>query len=257
MKLKKETQRLIDLFIILFKREIILKYKRTALGFFWSLLNPLLTTMVLFVAFKIIMRFEMKNYVLFLLSAMFPWNWFAGSVQLSANALTHNASLIKKVLFPKHLLILSLVSSQLITLVCSLPILALLLFFYGSAPRLTWLYGIPLLILIQFCAITGTALLISVMNAYFRDIEHIIGVFLNMLFWLTPILYPLSVIPENLRSLLIFNPMFYLIQSWRDVIMGNAVPWDYLGLTALTSGVFLTLGIFVFNRMNKKLDEVI
>jgi lipopolysaccharide transport system permease protein len=257
MHLKKDTQRLWDLFVILVEREITLKYKRTYMGFVWSLLNPILTAAVLFIAFKIFMRFEMKNYTLFLLSAMFPWNWFSSSVLMSVNSLVWNAPLIRKVIFPKHLLVLSIITGQLVTLLFSLPILAVLLYYYGGKLNAGWLIGIPILIIIQYATVTGVSLAIAMLNAFFRDMEHITGVCINMLFWLTPILYPLSVIPQKYRIILTLNPMIYLIESWRDVIMGNPINWGNMGISALTAVVFLIAGMAIFNRMTKKLDEVL
>lgn len=257
MIISKDIVRIWDLFVILAQREITLKYKRTYLGFIWSLLNPILMAAVLFLAFKIFMRFEIENYTLFILSALFPWNWFSSSVLMSVNTLVWNAPLIKKVIFPKQLLVLSIITGQLVTLICSIPILLILLYYYGGQINMNWLIGIPILIVIQFAAITGVSLAISMLNAFFRDMEHVTSVCINMLFWMTPIIYPLDAIPEKYKTILALNPMIYLIQSWRDVITGNSINWGNVGLAALTAAVFLVIGLLIFKKMSKRLDEVI
>ncbi len=251
------TRQQIDLLWLLIDKEITLKYKRTYLGMFWSLLNPLLTAIVLFVAFQLFMRFEMEDYSLFLLAALFPWNWFAASLTMSSVALTGNVSLIKKVIFPKHFLIIATVFGQFITFIFSIPILVVIVYYYGKTPSLNWLIGIPLLSLIQFIVTVGISLLISMLNAFFRDMEYIIGVSINMLFWLTPILYPLNAVPEKYQIYLAINPLTYLISAWRDLFLLNTINFYNIGLSFLVATVFLLIGWWVFNTLDRRLDEVL
>jgi len=255
--MNKKTRQQIDLLKILVKKEITLKYKRTYLGFLWSLLNPLLTALVLFIAFRIFMRFEMENYTLFLLAAIFPWSWFSASVTMSTNTLTGNIALIKKVLFPKHFLILATIIGQLVNLIFALPILLVFVYYYGKAPALNWLYGIPLLIVVQFIVTYGVALVISMVNAFFRDMEYIINVSVGMLFWMTPIIYLLEAVPEKYRVLLVINPVTYLIQSWRDIFLNNTINWHNISISLVTAVVVLLAGTFIFSRLNRRLDEVL
>ena len=105
-QMNRELRHKLDLIELLVRQEFAIKFKRTSLGFLWSLINPLMTALVLFFAFKVIMRFGMDDYALFLLTALFPWTWFAGAVGMSSNTLISNISLIKKVIFPKQYLIL-------------------------------------------------------------------------------------------------------------------------------------------------------
>ena len=114
--MNRQTERKLDLIVLLTQKEFSLKYKRTALGVLWSLLNPVLTSLVFFVAFKIFMRFKIDNYTFFLLSALFPWSWFASSIIISARSLVDNVTLIKKVIFPRHYLVASVIFAQLVIL---------------------------------------------------------------------------------------------------------------------------------------------
>ncbi len=255
--MNRKTRQQLDLLKLLVKQEITLKYKRTYLGFLWSLLNPLLTGLVLFIAFRIFMRFEMEDYTLFLLAALFPWTWFSASVTMSTNALTGNISLIRKVLFPKHFLILATITGQLVNLIFALPILLVLVFYYGKAPAMNWFIGIPVLIVVQFTVTYGIALVISMVNAFFRDMEHIVNVCISMLFWMTPILYPLEAVPEKYRIYLAINPVTYLIQSWRDIFLNNTTNWHVISISLVTAMLVFFAGSIIFKRLDKRLDEVL
>ncbi len=255
--MNKVTRQQIDLLRLLIKKEITLKYKRTYLGFLWSLLNPLLTALVLFLAFKIFMRFEMKDYTLFLLSALFPWTWFSASVTMSTISLTGNISLIKKIIFPKHFLILATIISQLVNLLFALPIIITICLYYHKIPSLNWFVAIPILIIIQFMTTYGLALFISMINAFFRDMEYIVSVIVSMLFWVTPIIYPLDQIPAKYHPYLALNPLTYLIESWRNIFFSNTINWNYIGISFVTAIVVYITGSFVFRKMDRKLDEVL
>lgn len=246
-----------DLLWLLIKKEVTLKYKRTYLGVLWSLLNPILTSIVLYIAFSKFMRFEMKNYTLFLLAALFPWNWFSATVLMSTGTLTNYIGLIKRVLFPRHFLIIATVFGQLINLIFAFPILIILVYWYDKTVDINWLLGIPVLIIVQFFVTLGISLLLSMLNAFFRDMEYLISVSINMLFWMTPIIYPLEAVPEKYRIYLIFNPLTYLISAWRELILNNKIEWSYLGISAITGLVFLIIGSLVFILLGRKLDEVI
>ena len=253
----RELKRKIDLLWLLTKKEVTLKYKRTVLGIIWSLLNPILFALVLFIAFGIFMRIQMDNYVFFFLSALFPWNWFSASITMSAGTLIGNVHLIKRIRFPRHFLILATILAQLVNLLFALPIIVGFSYFYGKGLGVSWLVAVPILIVVQFIVTTGICLAISIVNAYFRDMEYIIGVFITLLFWMTPIIYPLDMVPQAYRIFLIFNPLTYLITAWRDIFMSNFIDWGSIGISLGSSLIFLLLGILVFQRLGKRLDEVI
>ena len=246
-----------DLLWLLTKKEITLKYKRTALGVLWSLLNPVLLALVLFIAFKIFMRIQMENYTFFLLAALFPWNWFSVSIILSTGTLIGNVNLINKVIFPRHLLIIATVLAQLFNLLFAMPIIVGFSYYYGKGPGINWLLIIPILITIQFTVTIGICLMVSVINAYFGDMEYIIGAIITILFWVTPIVYPLDMVPEAYRIYLILNPLTYLITAWRDIFMSNLINWANIMVSFGASLPFFLLGIFLFRRLGKNLDEVI
>ncbi len=253
----RELTRNRDLLWLLTKKEITLKYKRTALGVLWSLLNPILLALVLLVSFKIFMRIKIENYTFFLLSALFPWNWFSASITLSAGTLISNVSLMRKVRFPRHFLVLATILAQLVNLIFALPIIIVLSYFYGNGPGINWLFAVPILIVIQFMVTTGLCFGISMINAYFRDMEYIIGIVVSMLFWITPIIYPLNMVPEAYRVYLILNPLTYLITAWREIFFSNSITWSSIGISFASALLFFLLGFFVFQKLGRRLDEVI
>lgn len=253
-----QLQRKIDLLWILTRKEIILQYKRTSLGILWSLLNPLLLAFVFYIAFNIILGVQILNFPLFILSALFPWTWFATSVSASTVSLISNKSLVKKFLFPKHYLLIASVLSQGIHFVFSLPIIIVLVYIYGKHVDIIWLIGIPVLLIIQFIITIGLSLAVSVINVYFMDFQFIVAFLLQVLFWITPIVYKFDNIPEIYRTLFLYvNPLAPLMSSWRELFMSNTIYWNWVGIALLGSVVILFLGLLVFSRLSKRIDEVI
>lgn len=257
MLLSRDFRRQFDLLKLLTEKEIILKYRRSYMGIFWSLLNPLLFSIVLFVAFKIVLRFEVKDYLLFILSALFPWTWFSTSVSISSGSLIANVNLIKKVLFPRYFLPISVILAQLVNLLFALPIVVGLVFLYDKSPGLIWFAGIPVLIFVQGIITSGFSFAVSSMNAYFRDIEHLISVFITMLFYVTPIFYPADIIPASYRFYFNLNPLTPLMSSWRRLFMENIIDWHAIGIAFLSSLVIFIAGFYFFQRLGRRLDEVL
>jgi len=259
MKIDREKlQREIDLLWILTKKEIILQYKRTSLGILWSLLNPLLLAFVFYIAFNIILGVQIPNFPLFILSALFPWTWFSTSVSASSVSLISNKSLIKKFPFPKHYLLIASVLSQGIHFVFSLPIIIILVYIYGKHVDIIWLIGIPILLIIQFVITIGLSLAVSVINIYFMDFQFIVAFLLQVLFWITPIVYKFDNIPEIYRTLFLYvNPLAPLMSSWRELFISNTIYWDWVAIALVGSIVILFSGLLVFRRLSKRIDEVI
>ncbi|MGQ9510009.1 MAG: ABC transporter permease [Thermodesulfobacteriota bacterium] len=251
-------KREIDLLLILTQNEITLQYKRTSLGILWSILNPLLLALVLYIAFTMILKVQIKEFPLFILSALFPWTWFANSVNSATVSLISNKSLIKKFPFPIHFLLIANILSQGVHFLCSLPIVAFLVYYYGKSINLIWLIGIPLLLFIQFIITLGACLAVSVINVYFLDFQFIVAFILNLLFWVTPIVYNFNIVPETFRSLFLYlNPLTSLISSWRELLMLSTFRWEWLLIALMGSLIIFFIGYLIFRRLVKRVDEVI
>jgi ABC-type polysaccharide/polyol phosphate export permease len=206
-----------------------------------------------------------KNFPVFVLCALLPWNFFAGAVMQSIGSIVDNASLVKKVYFPREILPLSIVLSNLVNFFISLVILFPMLLIFRI--RLTpWVLLLPVVILVQSCFITGMALLLSALNVFYRDTKAIMDVAMMAWFFVTPILYPIDILPKS-RQILgwtidihrwtrILNPMASLVAAYRDVLYyGRLVGPDFLARTAVTSLAVLLVGYAVFFRYSPTFGE--
>jgi len=250
-------QRERDLFWLIIRKDLTVKYQRTLLGVFWSLLNPLILAVVLNLAFRVFLRVTIEDYPFFVLSALFPWTWFSASVLVASGTMIENAPVIKKVRIPRSFFVFASVLTQLLNFLFTLPVILVVAWVYGRAPQFSWLLGIPLLILLQFLLTSGVALIVSILNAYFRDMEHLLAVLLNLLFWLTPIVYPLQTVPEDYRRYLGINPLVHLTTAWRELVMNGRLDWPAILITLLHSAAILLAGLWIFRRLEKRLDEVL
>ncbi|GAB4487442.1 MAG: ABC transporter permease [Thermodesulfovibrionales bacterium] len=254
---RKELQRFIDLIIVLTQKELKVRYKSSVFGYLWSVGHPLAFAVVFWIAFKVVMRFQMENYTLFLISGLFAWQWFANSVAASAMTFLSNASIIKKVSFPKHLLVASSVLQDLLHFLFSIPVILIFLFAYSKAPTLAWLYGIPLLLIIQYVLICGISMAVATLNLFFRDLERIVGILTMLLFYFTPVIYPESMVPEQYRFALDLNFMAPFIIGWRTLIIEGRFLWPTFGRGALYAAVIFCAGFWVYRKLSWKFAEVL
>jgi len=246
-----------DLLIVLTHKEIKVRYKSSVLGYLWSVANPLAIAIVFYLAFKIVMRIQIEAYSLFLITGLFPWQWFSNSVSLSPMIFLANASLIKKVNFPRNVLSLVNVLQDMIHFILAVPVIILFMLIYHKSPSWTWLCGIPLLLAIQFCMTYGIAVAISSVNLFFRDMERLTGIFMMLIFYCTPVIYPASMVPEKFHWLLMVNPIAPLMINWRTLFMDGTLDPVYVGLSAGYAVVFLAIGHTVYTKLCWKFAEVL
>jgi len=247
----------IDLIFVLTAKEIKVKYKNSFLGYLWSLLYPLSMAVVFYFAFKFIMKVPVENFTLFLISGLFPWHWFSNSVASSTTSLLANSPLIKKVNFPRYFIPLSLVFNDAFHFIVSLPVIIGFVFFYNIPITLSWIYGVPLLILTQFFVTYGFSLIFSSINLFFRDLERLIVIGLNILFYLTPIVYNIELVPEKFRIYFLFNPLFGIIEGWHNLFLKGFVDWKLYGISLFQCLIIFLIGFFVFKKLSWRFAEVL
>lgn len=245
-----------DLIFVLTQKEIKVRYKNTVLGYFWSITNPLAFAFVFYIAFKIILRIQMEDYALFLIAGLFPWQWFANSINASPVVLLGNASLIKKVNFPRNIIPFAMVLQDMIHFVLSIPVIVLFMLIYHKTPSLSWIYGIPLLLFIQFLMTYGLCLIVSSANLFFRDIARFTDIFMTLLFYFTPIIYPESMIPNNYHWVY-FTPASALMISWRNLFLNGTLELSSLAISFGYSLLSLVVGYLVFKRLSRRFAEVL
>ncbi len=248
-----------DLLTVLVLKEFRVRYKRTVLGYAWSVLQPLAFAVVYYLVFRRFIRVDTGEvgYTLFLVLGLFPWQWFNNAVAGGANALVVNATLIKQVSFPRVYAVISGLLNELLHFVLTLPIMLLFLFGSGGRPRLAWLWQLPLLLLVQALLTLGLALLAAAGNLVLRDLERLIGIGLLMLFYLTPVVYPPDLIPQDLKWILYANPMGCLVVLWRDVMINASVDLWILGLAVAWAVSAVAAGVVVFRRLEPRFAELI
>ena len=246
-----------DLLIVLTHKEMKVRYKSSVLGYLWSVANPLAIAVVFYLAFKIIMRIQIEAYSLFLITGLFPWQWFSNSVSLSPMIFLSNASLIKKVKFPCNVLSVVNVLQDMIHFILAIPVIILFMIIYHKSPSWMWLCGIPLLLAVQFCMTYGIAVAISSVNLFFRDMERLTGIFMMLLFYCTPVIYPESMVPEHYRWLLTINPIAPLMINWRMLLMDGTLDPMYVALSIGYAAVFLVVGQTVYKRLCWRFAEVL
>lgn len=247
----------IDLIITLTQKEIKVKYKSSILGYLWSVLHPLSMALVFYFAFKFVLKVPIENFTLYLITGLFPWQWFSNSVASSSVSLLANASLIKKVNFPRYFIPLSNVLNDAVHYILSLPVIVAFALFYKISPTLEWIYGIPLIMLSQFLITYGLALIVSSLNLFFRDLERLVTIFLNILFYATPIIYTSELIPDNIKPYMFLNPMFSIIEAWHTLFLKGYISWYHLAISLFEGLIIFVIGFFTFQKLSWRFAEVI
>lgn len=241
------------------------RYKNSVFGFFWSLLNPLGMMLVFTLVFGLLTpNVTIEKYPLFLLCGLLPWNYFSTSVQGSLYSVVGNGNLIKKVYFPRAVLPVATVTSQLINFLLALIVLFVaLILFQGNSP---WLWLLPFVILIQTVFTVGIALILSTLNVFYRDTAMIMDVVMLAWFFLTPVFYSTGMLPTTVtllgvtfspeRLLYIFNPMASLVNIYRDILYwGYRTDLDFFIRTAVTAVVVFVFGFWFFYRYADRFGE--
>jgi lipopolysaccharide transport system permease protein len=245
-----------DLLRLLVAKDLKVRYRGTALGFLWSLLNPLLMVAVYAVVFSTLLRFQIDRYPMFLLSGLLPWTAFAGSLTAATVSVTANGALVRRVRFARELLPVTVVAAGTVNLMLSLVILLVFALVFGQP--LGWpLVTMPLLIALQTLFACGIALVVSAATVYFRDLQHLVGVGLTVWFFATPVVYPSGAFRGHwFETVLEANPMTWLMTGyqtvWHDDAWPDAGPLIALAATAFASWV---LGAFVFKRLERRFAE--
>ena len=255
MKIFKDLYQYRELLKTNVKKDIRGKYKGSILGVLWSFINPLLMVLVYALVFPYILRVQQDNYLIFLIVAIIPWNFFTTVIGQGTTCILHNDGIIKKVYFPREILPISVVTSGLINFFISCIIILIFVIASGIGIHYTLIF-LPVLAIIQYILSLGLVFILSAVNVYIRDLEYIVNFIINMLFYGTPILYSSSMFPEKIRWLLNLNPFTHLINAYRDIFYYHQMPdFASLGVIFLLSMIILVLGYLIFKRLSKGFAE--
>jgi lipopolysaccharide transport system permease protein len=254
---RNKLSRYAELTFVLTKKEIKVRYKSYLLGYIWSIANPLAFALVFYFVFQVIMKIQVENYVLFLICGLFPWQWFSNSVNASPGTFLGNASLIKKIKFPRSSVVLAVVLQDAAHFALSLPVVAIFLLAYGGSPTLAWLWGIPILMSVQLLLTFGSALFLASVNLFFRDMERLVAVIMVFVFYFTPVLYSDKMIPHKYLGLLALHPVAPLIISWRSLLLEGVVNISYVKISFVHATVIFFVGYLVYRKLSWRFAEVL
>ena len=236
-------------------KEIRGKNKGAWLGIVWSWLNPLLMLLVYSLIFPLILRIQIDNYALFLIIALIPWTFFTNAIQIGAGCIVNDANVLKKVYFPREILPISVVISGAITFLITCIIL--LFFIVFSSVGFSWhLVFFPIILIILVMFILGITFITSSVTVYVRDLEHLIQIAITVLFYATPIVYTIDMIPLEYQWVLGLNPMTHFIDAFRDIFYYHQMPnMEMMGILFIISFVLMVVGLFIFRKLEKRFAE--
>jgi len=248
-----------DLFLILASRDVKLRYRQTALGVLWVILQPLLASLIFAVIFGRLANLpsEGKPYLLYVYAGLLPWNLFAGSLQRAGNSLVHEARLISKVYFPRMVVPVASSAAVLVDFLVALAVMAGIMGVYRVFP--TWhLLGLPAILLLVLLISVGASLWLSALNVYYRDFMYAIPFIIQVWLFASPVVYSAGMIPEEWRWFYSLNPLAGVIDGFRWALLGaGEFPALSLGISFLGAVPLFVGGAYVFRRVERRFADVI
>lgn len=240
----------------LVKKDLRGRYKGSILGFFWTFLNPLLQLLVYTLVFSTILKSGIDKYYLFLFVALIPWIFFSSTLISGATSILWGKELVKKIYFPREVLPISTVTSNFVNMLFCFIIIFIVVFVSGIGANALALLYLPLIMLVEYILALGIAMITSACTVYFRDLEYILNIISMAWMYMTPIMYDISIVPEQYRFLFNLNPMTPVIVAYRDILYYKSIP----KLQTLTHAFFLGISIFIigwylFDKLQKRFVE--
>ena len=251
-----------ELLYFLTWRDVKVRYKQTAIGVLWAILQPVLTTAIFTVIFSTVARFESQSvpYPLFALSGFLIWLFVFNSISFAANSLVGNSNLVTKIYFPRLIVPVSATLSGLFDLLFSFAVLAAMMIYYISkgAIALGWQIALaPVFLFLAIILTVGLGNLFSALNVRFRDVKFALPFALQVWMFASPIFYPPEILSEKARFVLAFNPLTGILQGFRASLFGEKYDWLTIGIGAAMTVVLMLVSLFVFKRMEDDFADLI
>jgi len=242
-----------DLVATLVVRELTVRYKRSTIGFVWTMLQPMLTMVVLHVVFSTMFRFQLANYPVYVLAGVLFWNFFSQSIISSMNSLRGNAGLLKKLPVPQAVFPLATVAAGVVNLLLAMIPLFIVLVLTGH-PLTPSLLFLPVSIAIATLFTLGAGLLLSPLAVFFYDVVEVVGVLMMLAMYATPIFYPMSIVPDRFRWFVRYNPVRSILEVFRDPIFYSKVPpLPHLIVATSVAIIVFLLGVWSFRRSTDRI----
>jgi lipopolysaccharide transport system permease protein len=239
-------------------RDVKVRYKQTVLGVAWAIIQPLLTMVIFTLFFGKLAGVPSDNvpYPIFAYAGLLPWTFVSGAVTSSGNSLVGSSNLISKVYFPRMIIPMSAVGAALVDFGIGFVLLAALMVYYGVA--LTWsVLMLPALMVLTATIALGVGMLLSALNVKYRDVRHALPFVVQLWMFVTPIIYPSSIVPERWRWLLALNPLTGVIEGYRAALFGRSFNWTGLAISSGVALALLVCSAYTFKRMEKTFADII
>jgi len=239
-------------------RDVKIRYKQTALGFLWAIIQPLFMMLIFTVFFGRLAKIPSDGipYPLFVLAALLPWTLFAEGITRSTNSMISNANIMTKVYFPRLIMPFSGVLSPLVDFIFAFSILIVMMAWYGFLPTLNIIF-LPLFILLALATSLGIGLWLSALNVKYRDFQYTIPFMIQLGLFASPVVYPASLVPESVRFLYGLNPMAGVIEGFRWALLGTEMPGAMILVSVGVVVVLLVSGAFYFRKMEQYYADVV
>lgn len=240
-------------------RTIRSRYKQSILGGLWAVIQPIASVAIFTVIFTVFMRINTGNtpYLVFSYVAMVPWTFFSGSISDMIDSLVGNMNLVTKIYFPREILPVAAMLARLLDFVIAFAVLIVLMIAYRMPILMkSWIY-IPIILLVQIGLMLGIGLMGAALNVFFRDVKHIVTLGLQIWLYATPIIYPVTMVPEWLRPYYFLNPMAGAIDAFRSVLINGEAPGPFFLISAVVALVLLVLGYWFFKRFENQFADIV
>ena len=255
-----ELWRYRELLYIFAWRDIKVRYKQTILGIAWAILQPVTSTFIFTVFFGKFVKIPSEGlpYPLFVLIGLIYWGFFSGVLTHASNSLIENEGIIKKIYFPRLILPLSTIATGLVDFGISLILTLLVTLYFGYIPSLLAIVIVPLGLLIASLGSVGAGLFLASINVKYRDVRYALPFFIQILIFVTPVIYPLSIVGRVNRLIIAINPIVGVIESARNVISGSGVAdFQILAVSAISSVIFFVVGLYYFRATERFFADII
>ena len=256
--LERSPRQLAEFLYLLARQELKARYRGRFLGYLWAVAHTFALAFVYWIAFKLIMQLDAPNYSVYLVTGMFPWAWMTVASVRAARSYVANAPLVREMGVAHGILPLSNVVAEMLHFILALPlIIAWVVLAGGYDPNIAWLWQIPAMLALQVAFVYPIALACALANVYVRDIEPMLGIAFSLLFFATPMVYPLTIVPEPLHHWFELSPFHALMDSWRTVFIAGTLDLAHATYAAAISVVAGALAWALYRVLSPRVSEMV
>lgn len=247
-----------ELLYFLTWRDVKIRYKQAVLGFLWAFIQPFLKMVVFSVVFGGLAKLDSEGfpYPIFLYAGLLPWQFFSEAVNRSGQSIVAGANLVTKVYFPRLIMPVASVGACLVDFAISFGILIGMMFYYQLSPAISILMVLPL-VLATILSALGVGIFVSALNTAYRDFRYALPFLVQIWMFLTPVIYPVTIIPESLRWLIALNPMAGIVDAYRSAILGKPFEWGNLGISLAVAAIMFLIGLAFFRKIERYFADIV